>query len=98
MNRFKITRKSFDDTKQFLAGKLNLSKAPKYAQKFKNDLVVKGNTILYKGKRLLAQEDRDTYMRKLIYDRGSIIPMNRDQGYAAIQKEVWGIPLRIWYA
>lgn len=98
MNRFKITRESFKKTIQFLAGKLNKSAAPKYAQRFGPELTVKGDKIFYKTIPLIPIEDRNDFYRSNVYTRGSITPMNRDQGFSALSKLGWNLTRRSWHA
>ena len=96
INRFRITEKSFDKTKQYLAGKITKSFAPKYAVAFQNDLSVVNGKVLYKGLPIISVEKRDEYFRDAVYSKGSKIPLNRDQGWAAINRISAGLPRRAW--
>ena len=95
INRFKIG--DFEKTKKFLAGKLNKSAAPKYAQAFQSELSVSAKgKVLYRGKPLLSPQEADEYMRNSVYTKGKIVSTTRDGGYSQLSKEVYGIPRRMW--
>ena len=96
INRFRITEKSFGETKKFLAGELSKSYAPKYAVAFETDLTVEAGKVLYKGLPLIPVEKRDQYFRDAVYTKGSTVPLNRDQGWVAINKLAKGLPRRAW--
>ena len=91
-NRYRVTRKSIEETREFLMGRRMKSKSPKYAVVFQNELEFKGKQLLYRGLPVIPIEELDEFFRKQVYTKGSTVPLNRDQGYIAISKLAWGLP------
>ena len=78
MNRYKITRESYPNVRKYLKGVVFKKDAPTYARKFKEDLSFKKKELYYKGKRVIPQEDVDSYLRKEYYSKASTVPLTRD--------------------
>ena len=86
VNRFRFTEKYIKQIKNFLKGSAKTK--PTVLNKFKGEL--KGNTLYIDGKRVVAKEDIDKYLREKIYDAKT--PLSRDSAYYLISKETAGIP------
>ena len=83
MNRFKLTKKSIEKAKKYLADD---TPGPKWAVKYKEDLSVKAGKLLFKESPIVPHEDIDNYLRTRLYDKNDL-QMGRDACHYQIQQE-----------
>ena len=93
MNRYKIKKVDFEKAKQYLAGKLFKKNSPSWAVKFKERLTVKKGKVLFDGLEIIAQEDADAYLRKMLYE-GDKVAFSRDTAFHHIKKQAVGLSRR----
>ena len=92
MNRFKITQSGIEKAKRFLKG---LDKTgPRWAEKYKDKLTIKGKKLLYQDKIVVAVEDLDELLRKEIFSKNSTVPPSRDAAFYKLNKKYIGCPRR----
>ena len=90
INRYKFKDADIVRVKKYL--KSGTGNAPNWAKKFKGDLSVKGNTVFYKGKEIVTQENMDDWLRKKIMGKEAAIPFGRDSAYYKLN--CIGVPRR----
>ena len=84
MNRFKITQRGIEKAKRFLKG---LDKTgPRWSEKYKDKLTIKGKKLLYQDKIVVAVEDLDELLRKEIFSKNSTVPPSRDAAFYKLKK------------
>ena len=93
MNRYKVKKADFDKAKKYLAGKAFKKQSPSWAVKFKDRLTVKKGKVLFDGLEIIAQEDADAFLRKMLYD-GDKVAFSRDTAFHHIKKQAVGLSRR----
>ena len=100
LNRYRnVNNKDIDTAKLFVTGKLkDTDKVPSWVQRFKDDLTVKKGNLVLGDRVVVSNQERDTLMRKLVYDIDSDVAPSRDAGYYLIKKRYANISRRQWLA
>ena len=93
MNRYRVKKSDFEKAKKYLAGKAFKNASPTWAVKFKDKLTVKKGKVLYDGLQIIAQEDADAFLRKLLYE-GDKVAFSRDTAFHHIKKQAVGLSRR----
>ena len=92
MNRFQYPKAKVDEAIKFL--KTNKGKQPSFVKKFPGEFRVARNK-LYAGDLLVVPtEDRDEYLRDIVYGMKSEYPFGRDSLFAILQREVLNVSKR----
>ena len=86
MNRFKFTEENISEAVKFLKGKQ--ANAPAWAKRFKEDLTVKGNTVLYKGLPVVPKSKVDDYLREEMFKKNGTLPFGRDAAFHKLKSTV----------
>ena len=92
MNRYKFTVESISQAVKFLKGKSK--DGPAWAKRFKDDLKVKGSTVLYKEKPVIAQSKVEDYLRTQMFKKGGTLPFGRDAAHHKLKQSVVGVTRR----
>jgi hypothetical protein len=92
MFRFKIYEKDVNAVKKFLKSKKGAM--PKWGERFRDDLKLEGNRLLYKNKRVVPIEKIDTILRKTLYSKKANLTTSRDSAFHQLKKIVVGISRR----
>ena len=93
MNRYKVKKADFEKAKKYMAGKLFKKQTPTWAVKYKDRLTVKNGKVLFDGLKIIAQEDADAFLRKMLYD-GDKVAFSRDTAFHHIKKQAVGLSRR----
>ena len=92
MNRFQYSKANVEKAIKFLRDKKG--KEPSFVKKFPGEFRVARNK-LYAGDRLvIPNEDREDYLRDVVYGMKSEYPFGRDSLFAILQKEVLNVSKR----
>ena len=92
MNRFKYPRAKIKQAIKFIKSKKGA--APVFLTKFPGQFAVRQGK-LYAGKRqVIAQEDRDEYLREVVYGKSAEYPFGRDSLFAILKHEVLNVSKR----
>ena len=91
MNRFKISKAQYPAAKKYLEGTAFKKDSPSWCVKFKEDLSFRQGKLYYKELRVIPQEDVDKYLRDLVYNKKSDVPLSRDGAHHLIKQRVVGI-------
>ena len=90
LNRYKnLQRSDIDAAIKFIQGSLDAKDAPSWIKRFKKEdknIKIKKNNLFIEGLMVVGNDERDTLMRSLVYDKGSTIAPSRDAGYYSIKK------------
>ena len=92
MDRFKFTETALQKAKQFLKGKTKTG--PRWAERYKSDLSVKGNQIFFKDRRVVGSHEVDDVLRDAIFKKASDIPPSRDGAFHLVKQRYVGISRR----
>ena len=92
MNRFRFPQKTVDQAIKFLKSKKG--RAPGFIEKFPGVFNLRRGK-LYAGKLLVVPtEDRDEYLREVVYGKKSEYPFGRDSLFAILKHEVLNVSKR----
>ena len=92
MNRFRFPQKTVDQAIKFLKSKKG--RAPGFISKFPGVFNLRRGK-LYAGKlRVVPTEDRDEYLREVVYGKKSEYPFGRDSLFAILKHEVLNVSKR----
>ena len=92
MNRFRFPQKTVDQAIKFLKSKKG--KAPGFISKFPGVFNLRRGK-LYAGKlRVVPTEDREDYLREVVYGKKSEYPFGRDSLFAILKHEVLNVSKR----
>ena len=100
LNRYRnVNNSDIETTKLFVTGKLKgTEKPPTWANRFKDELSVKKGNLMLGDRVVVSNQERESLMRKLIYDTTSDVAPSRDAGYYLIKKRYANISRRQWLA
>ena len=99
LNRYRnVNEKDVENVKLFLSGKNKETKLPSWARAFKEHLSLEKGNLKLGDRIVVANQEREALMRKLIYDKESDVPPSRDAGYYLIKKRYANISRRQWLA
>ena len=87
MNRYNFSRA---EIKRALSGDAN--DTPNFMKKYAFE--VKGDKLFFEGREVIANEDRNAYLRKILYDKESDLPLARDSLFYLLKKQVINISKR----
>ena len=100
LNRYKnLQRSDIDAAIKFIQGSLDAKDAPSWIKRFKKEdknIKIKKNNLFIEGLMVVGNDERDTLMRSLVYDKGSTIAPSRDAGYYSIKKKYLNVSRRNW--
>ena len=100
LNRYKnVDRSDIESAMKFVQGKLEAKDAPSWVKRFKKQdhkFEVKKNNLFIDNLLVVGNDERDTMMRKFVYDKGSLVAPSRDAGYYTIKKKYLNISRRNW--
>ena len=85
MNRYNFSRV---EIKRALSGVNVPNFMKKYAFK------AKGNKLFFEGREVIPNEERESYLRKILYDKESDYPLARDSLFYLLKKEVINVSKR----
>ena len=92
MNRFKITAAAVKKTKQYI--KDGSGKPPPWAVRFKDDLSLAGQKLLFKDREVIPRERVEAVLREEIYRKNGDMPAGRDGAFHICKKKYVGISRR----
>ena len=87
MNRYNFSRA---EIKRAISGDAN--DTPNFMKKYAFE--VKGDKLFFEGREVIANEDRNAYLRKILYDKDSDLPLARDSLFYLLKKQVINISKR----
>ena len=87
MNRYNFSRA---EIKRAISGDAN--DTPNFMKKYAFE--VKGDKLFFEGREVIANEDRNAYLRKILYDKESDLPLARDSLFYLLKKQVINISKR----
>ena len=100
LNRYKnLQRSDIDAAIKFIKGTLEPKDAPSWIKRFKKEdknIKIQKNNLFIEGLMVVGNDERDTLMRSLVYDKGSIVAPSRDAGYYSIKKKYLNVSRRNW--
>ena len=100
LNRYRnLDRSDIEAAISFVEGKLEAKDAPSWIKRFKKEdkkLTIKKNNLFIDGLMVVGNDERETLMRSLIYDKDSTVAPSRDAGYYTIKKKYLNISRRNW--
>ena len=101
INRYKnLQRADIDNAIKFLQGNITAKDAPSWVKRFKKEdtpmEVRKDKNLYIDGLLLVGNDERDSLMRSLVYDKGSDVPPSRDGGYHVIKSKYLNLSRRNW--
>ena len=87
LNRYRnVNQKDVDNVISFLSGKNKEASLPSWAKAFKTHLSLEKGKLKLGDRIVVSNQERETLMRRLIYDKDSDVPPSRDAGYYLIKK------------
>ena len=87
LNRYRnVNERDVENVKLFLSGKNKETKLPSWAKAFKAHLSLEKGNLKLGDRIVVANQEREALMRKLIYSKDSDVPPSRDAGYYLIKK------------
>ena len=92
MNRYRFSKENIAAAILFL--KKKSATGPPFAEKFKNDLRVKGKKLFYEGKQVVAREEVEDVYRTEIYKVKGDIPAARDAAFHLLKQRYVGCSRR----
>ena len=92
MNRYRFSKENIAAAISFL--KKKSATGPPFAEKFKNDLRVKGKKLFYDGKQVVAREEVEDVYRTEIYKVKGDIPAARDAAFHLLKQRYVGCSRR----
>ena len=92
MFRYKIYEKDVNAVKKYL--KTKKGDLPKWGARFKDDLTLSGNRLLYKNKRVVSIETIEPILRSTLYSKKASLTTSRDACFHQLKKIVVGISRR----
>ena len=99
LNRYRnVNQKDVDNVISFLSGKNKEASLPSWAKAFKTHLSLEKGKLKLGDRIVVSNQERETLMRRLIYDKDSDVPPSRDAGYYLIKKRYANISRRQWLA
>ena len=100
LNRYRnLQRSDIEAAMKFVKGTLDAKDAPSWIKRFKKeekDIKILKNNLYIEGRMVVGNDERDTLMRSLIYDKGSKVAPSRDAGYYSIKKKYLNVSRRNW--
>ena len=91
LNRYRnLDRSDIEAAIKFVKGTLEAKDAPSWIKRFKKEdktLTIKKNNLFIDGLMVVGNDERETLMRSLIYDKDSTVAPSRDAGYYSIKKK-----------
>ena len=84
MFRYKFTEASVDKARKYLKG--TVKKGPVWAERFKDDLTLKGKKVFYKTMQIVPKEQVDKLLRDELYKKDGDIPSGRDSAFHIIKQ------------
>ena len=100
LNRYRnLDRSDIEAAIKFVKGTLEAKDAPSWIKRFKKEdkkLTIKKNNLFIDGLMVVGNDERETLMRSLIYDKDSTVAPSRDAGYYTIKKKYLNISRRNW--
>ena len=100
LNRYRnLDRTDIEAAIKFIQGSLEPKDAPSWIKRFKKEdrkITIKKNNLFIDGLMVVANNERETLMRGLIYDKNSTVAPSRDAGYYTIKKKYLNISRRNW--
>ena len=91
MNRYKFTSDGIKSAIKFLK---DGEDGPPWAQKYKEDLKVKGTDVFYKNKKIISHDKVGDVLREEIYKKDGDTPAGRDSGFHLLKQKYVGISRR----
>ena len=99
LNRYRnVNERDVENVKLFLSGKNKETKLPSWAKAFKAHLSLENGNLKLGDRIVVANQEREALMRRLIYSKDSDVPPSRDAGYYLIKKRYANISRRQWLA
>ena len=99
LNRYRnVNERDVENVKLFLSGKNKETKLPSWAKAFKDHLSLENGNLKLGDRIVVANQEREALMRRLIYSKDSDVPPSRDAGYYLIKKRYANISRRQWLA
>jgi hypothetical protein len=92
MDRFKFSQSAIQKAKQFLKGKTKTG--PRWAERFKSDLSIKGNHIYFNERRIVSSHEVNDILRDAIFKKAADIPPSRDGAFHLVKQRYVGISRR----
>ena len=86
MFRYKIYEKDVNAVKKYL--KTKKGDLPKWGARFKDDLTLSGNRLLYKNKRVVSIETIEPILRSTLYSKKASLTTSRDSAFHQLKKIV----------
>ena len=81
LNRYRnVNERDVENVKLFLSGKNKETKLPSWAKAFKAHLSLEKGNLKLGDRIVVANQEREALMRKLIYSKDSDVPPSRDAG------------------
>jgi len=90
MERFKFTEKNLKQAVEYLKNKTG--SPPRFLTKFKEQIKLEGNKLLYNDREVIPREKQDSVLRKEFYGKKSTIPYGRDSAFHALKQRYVGLP------
>ena len=92
--RYTIKKSDFPKAILYLQGKAFKNKSPSWAVKNKDFLQIVDGKVRYNNLPIIPTEDVETYLRGLVFNKGSKTPLSRDGMYHLLKTTVAGISRR----
>ena len=90
MNRYNFSRAEIKRAILWNSGDAN--DTPNFMKKYAFE--VKGDKLFFEGREVIPNEDRNAYLRKILYDKESDLPLARDSLFYLLKKQVINISKR----
>ena len=94
MPRYKFYSKDWKPAIDFLKNGNKTIYTPTWAERYREDLKVKGKQIYYQDKKIIPTEQVDKFLRKKLYDKKADISFGRDSAFYSLKKECVGVTRR----
>ena len=92
MNRFRYEKTAVDKAIKYL--KTKKGTPPSFITKFPNGFKVRQGKLYADGKKVIPTEERDTYLRDIVYGKKSEYPFGRDSLFSILKHEVMNVSKR----
>ena len=95
MNRYKYSKAAVDAAiKHLKRPDVGMASVPPFIAKFPGAFTVRKGKLYADGKRVVPTEDREDYLREIVYGKKSEYPFGRDSLFAILKHEVMNVSKR----